>query len=255
MKPATALTRVFVLLLAASVADTSQAQAAKSGTTPTATAITIDDKAARKISMGIGEEIGAFTVTHQTRVDAATGYHGTEYTVLTTSGSTFKCQIMEPSRVGKIATFGMASGADALCTRFRSTGGDKEPMRPAGNTNLAATDASIAAGSAIAVGDKAMRKMSMAIGRETDQFIVTRQEPMAASPTGMKGTEYTVSTRDGSTYKCQILEPSKLGRIATLGMASGADALCTDFTKGAASQGKTNQANCNALLRAAKKCD
>ena len=94
----------------------------------------------------------------------------------------------------------------------------------------------------------------MAIGEETDRFMVTRQEDVESS-VGMKGTEYTVRTDGGKTYKCQVLEPSKLGKLVTFGMVGGADALCTDFTKGSRGQGKTNQANCNALLRAAHKCD
>ncbi len=94
----------------------------------------------------------------------------------------------------------------------------------------------------------------MAIGEETDRFVVTKQEEVDSSA-GMKGTEYTVKTDDGKTYKCQIFEPSRLGKIVSFGTAAGADALCTDFTQGSPSQGKTNQANCNALLRAAHKCD
>ena len=50
------------------------------------------------------------------------------------------------------------------------------------------------------------------------------------------------------------MESSKAGRIMTLGMGAGADALCTDFTKGSKDKGKTNSASCNALLRAAGKC-
>jgi hypothetical protein len=101
--------------------------------------------------------------------------------------------------------------------------------------------------------DKAAKKISMAIGREVSDFSITSTEASEA-PTGYNGTRYTVKTKDGSTYKCDILEPSGLGKFATWGMATGADAMCTDFTKGSGSAGKTNEASCNALLRAAGKC-
>ncbi len=44
------------------------------------------------------------------------------------------------------------------------------------------------------------------------------------SSAGMKGTEYTVRTNGGMTYKCQILEPSRLGKLISFGTAGGADA-------------------------------
>jgi hypothetical protein len=61
-------------------------------------------------------------------------------------------------------------------------------------------------------------------------------------------------TNGGKKFKCDILEPSKLGKIATWGMGSGAGAMCTDFTKGSSDKGKTNAASCNQLLKAAGKC-
>ncbi|MEQ1602349.1 MAG: hypothetical protein HOP04_15295 [Methylophilaceae bacterium] len=101
--------------------------------------------------------------------------------------------------------------------------------------------------------NNARKKISMAIGREIDQFAITNQQE-AEAPTGYNGTQYTVKTSDGATFKCEILEPSGLGKFATWGMASGASAMCTDFTKGSKNKGKTNQASCNDLLRAAGKC-
>lgn len=102
-------------------------------------------------------------------------------------------------------------------------------------------------------GDKAASKISMAIGREIGNFKITHSQATEA-PAGYNAMQYTVNTNDGSTYKCEILEPSGFGKFATWGMASGADAMCTDFTKGSSDQGKTNSAACNALLRAAGKC-
>jgi len=100
---------------------------------------------------------------------------------------------------------------------------------------------------------KAARKISQAIGEEPSDFSITSQQQVDA-PTGYDGTEYTVKTKAGKTYKCEILEPSGLGKVMTWGMASGASAMCTDFTKGSKDKGKTNKASCNALLQAAGKC-
>ena len=101
--------------------------------------------------------------------------------------------------------------------------------------------------------NKAEKKISMAIGREIGNFKITNSQ-VTEAPTGYNGMQYTVKTDDGATFKCEILEPSGLGKVATWGMASGADAMCTDFTRGSSNIGKTNNANCNALLRAAGKC-
>lgn len=204
--------------------------------------------------MAIGEEIGDFVVTAQEQVESGAGSNATEYTVDTAGGKTFKCQIIEPSRAGKFFSFGTASGADALCTEFGRSNGTKAKSANAPDGKNRSIGAKPEPAAAPPISDKAARKISMAIGEETSQFVVTRQEDVESS-VGMKGTEYTVRTHGGKTYKCQILEPSKLGRIVTFGTAGGADALCTDFTKGSPNQGKTNQANCNALLRAAHKCD
>lgn len=93
----------------------------------------------------------------------------------------------------------------------------------------------------------------MAIGREIGNFKIANSQAIEA-PAGYNGMQYTVKTNDGATFKCEILEPSGLGKVATWGMASGADAMCTDFTKGSSDIGKINNASCNQLLRAAGKC-
>lgn len=100
---------------------------------------------------------------------------------------------------------------------------------------------------------KAIKKISMAIGVETSEFAIVKQQASDA-PTGYDGIEYTVKTTSGRTYKCEILEPSGVGKIATLGMASGADAMCTDFTPGGKDKGRADKPVCNALLKAAGKC-
>lgn len=101
--------------------------------------------------------------------------------------------------------------------------------------------------------NKAESKISMAIGREIGNFKITNSQATEA-PAGYNAMQYTVKTDDGATFKCEILEPSGFGKFATWGMASGADAMRTDFTKGSSDIGKTNKANCNALLHATGKC-
>ena len=100
---------------------------------------------------------------------------------------------------------------------------------------------------------KVARKISQAIGEETSDFTIASQQQVEA-PAGYDGTQYTVKTKAGKTYKCEILEPSGFGKAINWGMASGASAMCTDFTKGSKDKGKTNKASCNALLQAAGKC-
>mgnify|MGYP001768871624 CR=1 FL=1 len=219
----------------------------------------VTQRAAKKISLAIGEEIGDFTVTHIEEAEAPTGYNGTEYTVRSGGGKTYKCKIMESSKVGKIFTLGMGSGADAMCSEFSGGSGKRvasvsEPKRATGGGKAgdAAGGMEGAAGT-ITITDRAAKKISLAIGEEVGSFTVSHQEE-AEAPTGYNGMEYTVHTGGGKTYKCKIMESSKVGKIFTLGMGSGADAMCTDFTKGSAGKGKTNAPACNALLRAAGKC-
>ena len=100
---------------------------------------------------------------------------------------------------------------------------------------------------------KAQQKISMAIGQEVSDFSIVSQINTDA-PMGYVGTQYTVQTKRGKTYKCDILENSGFGKVMTFGTGTGAGAMCTDFTKGSKDAGKTNAASCNALLKAAGKC-
>ena len=260
MKRNAATTAVLFLLLAGSGPITSKADARDADTRtdgggPRGTdAIDVSDKATRKISMALGMEINDFVVTRQEDVESAAGSTTTQYTVRTSDGGNYKCQIIEPSRAGKFFSFGTAAGADALCTEF--TGSNVNETRTASTAGGKGASSSSRSEpvAPVTISAKAAKKISMAIGEDTDRFVVTMQEDVESS-VGMNGTEYTVRTNGGRTYKCQVLEPSKLGKIVSFGTAGGADALCTDFTKGSPDRGKTNQANCNALLRAAHKCD
>lgn len=106
---------------------------------------------------------------------------------------------------------------------------------------------------AVDSGNKAEQKISMAIGQEIGTFSIASQQKIE-SPGGTDATQYTVKTKAGKTFKCDILESSGFGKVMSFGMASGSSAMCTDFTAGSKDQGKTNQASCNALLKAAGKC-
>lgn len=118
------------------------------------------------------------------------------------------------------------------------------------------TGSASSTGSASAASDagaKAEQKISMAIGQEVGTFSIAGQQKIDSAG-GTNGMQYTVKTKAGKTFKCDILEPSGFGKVMSWGMASGSSAMCTDFTAGSADQGKTNKASCNALLKAAGKC-
>ena len=124
---------------------------------------------------------------------------------------------------------------------------------PTSTPASAQTGSSAGAAKPAADNSKAEKKISMAIGQEVGGFSITEQQKTDA-PAGYDGTQYTVKTKAGKTFKCDILEPSGFGKAISFGMTSGVNAMCTDFTKGSADQGKTNKASCNALLKAAGKC-
>lgn len=118
------------------------------------------------------------------------------------------------------------------------------------------TGSASSAGSASAANDangRAEQKISMAIAQEVGTFNITSQQAIE-SPGAMNATQYTVKTKAGKTFKCDIFEPSGFGKVMSFGMISGTNAVCTDFTAGSKDQGKTNQASCNAVLKAAGKC-
>ena len=126
------------LLLAGCAAGAGNSPAASSsgGTGSEAKASTDDSaKAQKKISMAIGKEVGEFTITGQQKIDAPAGYDGTQYAVKTNSGKSYKCEILEMSGFGKAMTWGMGTGAGAICTDFTKGSAD------AGKTNKASCNA------------------------------------------------------------------------------------------------------------------
>ena len=255
MKCDAAMAMILSLLLAggashAAAAGNRPANGPSGASGPVATgSIQVDGKAARKISMAIGgsrrfrrHRAGAGRVRR--------GSNATQYTVRTSSGRYYKCQIIEPSRAGKFFSFGTAAGADALCTEFGGSNGNgtRSANAPGGNSSARPEPAA-------AVRDQRQ-------GREEDFDGDRRNRSLHGDQAGRRGIfrwheGHRIYGQDGwwKDHKCQVLEPSKLGKLVTVSEWSAVDALCTDFTKGSRGQGKTNQANCNALLRAAHKCD
>jgi hypothetical protein len=128
---------VFVLILCGcstssnSVSSSSGASANAETKTPSQDSST----AQKKISMAIGQEMGEFTITSQQKIDAPAGYEGTQYAVKTNTGKSYKCEILEMSGFGKAMTWGMGTGASAMCTDFTKGSAD------AGKTNKASCNA------------------------------------------------------------------------------------------------------------------
>lgn len=222
----------------------------------------VDAKTLRKLSMGIGEEVGDFTVIGQQEVETG-AYYTTEYTLLTNDGRKYKCEIMESSKFAKVMSWGMGSGGSgAMCTAFSSKGAASRPAASGAGASKKASGAretgpapeAKSSSTAVTADAKTLRKISMGLGLEASEFKVTGQQEVETG--AFYTTEYTVHTNDGRKYKCEIMESSKFAKVMSWGMGSGGSgAMCTDFTKGSKDKGKTNQAACNQLLRAAGKCD
>lgn len=76
------------------------------------------NRAAKKLAFAIGREVGDFTVTAQQEGEAPGGYKRTDYKLKTKDGASYQCYILEPSGLGKVMTWGMASGTDAVCSEI-----------------------------------------------------------------------------------------------------------------------------------------
>jgi hypothetical protein len=76
------------------------------------------NQAAKKLAFAIGREVGDFAITAQQQGEAPGGYNRTDYSLKTKDGVSYKCYILEPSGFGKVMTWGMASGTDAVCNEI-----------------------------------------------------------------------------------------------------------------------------------------
>ncbi len=77
-------------------------------------------KVQTKIGFAIGRETASFKITNQHDSEAPGGYNRTDYTVITNEGTKYNCYILEPSKFGKFMTWGMGTGADAVCSAISS---------------------------------------------------------------------------------------------------------------------------------------
>ncbi len=78
------------------------------------------DKAQQKIAFAIGREVGSFTITNQREGEAPGGSVKTEYAIETSEGAKYNCYIYEPSGFGKVMSWGMSSGSDAVCSALEA---------------------------------------------------------------------------------------------------------------------------------------
>lgn len=78
------------------------------------------NRAAKKLAFAIGREVGDFTITAQQAGEAPGGYNRTDYKLKTKDGANYQCYILEPSGLGKVMTWGMASGTNAVCNEISS---------------------------------------------------------------------------------------------------------------------------------------
>lgn len=86
------------------------------------------NRAAKKLAFAIGREVGDFTITAQQEGEAPGGYNRTDYKLKTNDGANYQCYILEPSGLGKVMTWGMASGTDAVCNEI--SGSTKNSGKP-----------------------------------------------------------------------------------------------------------------------------
>jgi uncharacterized protein YceK len=118
---------LFTLMLSGCSTSSNNVSPASGASNSAETKTTSSDtsQAQKKISMAIGQEIGEFTITSQVKVDAPAGYDGTQYSIKTNTGKTYKCEILEMSGFGKAMTWGMGTGAGAMCTDFTKGSADE----------------------------------------------------------------------------------------------------------------------------------
>ncbi|MDR7119680.1 hypothetical protein [Rheinheimera soli] len=98
---------------------------------------TPEDKAQQKIAFAIGREVGSFTITNQREGEAPGGSVRTEYAISTKEGTRYNCYIYESSGFGKVMSFGMSSGSDAVCSVLEA-GGTEQKSGTVCNTLLKA---------------------------------------------------------------------------------------------------------------------
>lgn len=105
------------------------------------------------------------------------------------------------------------------------------------------------------------QRTAQSIGRPAGQFTITdRQEE-----TGGR-VNYTVNTRDGTTYRCYVYGATGFQKAMSFGQTPHSDAMCTAMVGSAGNssnpapaaaaeqRGRSAGKECNALLRTAGRC-
>ncbi|RZJ15813.1 MAG: hypothetical protein EON50_00405 [Acidovorax sp.] len=105
------------------------------------------------------------------------------------------------------------------------------------------------------------QRTAQSIGRSAGQFTITdRQEE-----TGGR-VNYTVNTRDGTTYRCYVYGATGFQKAMSFGQTPHSDAMCTAMVvspgnssnpapaAAAEQRGRSAGKECNALLRTAGRC-
>ena len=99
------------------------------------------------------------------------------------------------------------------------------------------------------------QRTAQAIGRSVGQFTLGER----TEETGGR-LNYMVTTRDGAAYTCYMYGATGFQRAMTFGQTPHSDAVCTPMaggqgrSSGAAPRGRAGGDECNALMRAAKRC-
>jgi len=95
------------------------------------------------------------------------------------------------------------------------------------------------------------QRTSNAVGRPVGAFTISDRSEEAGGR-----INYTVKTRDGSTFKCYLYSATGFQKVMSFGQTPNSDAICSAMGRGGASSGGDSKpaATCNALLKAAGKC-
>lgn len=129
-------------------------------------------------------------------------------------------------------------------------------LRPTSLSSLLAIVAMTAGCAATITSETLESRTSQAIGRQVGSFTISDRNEEAGGR-----INYVAQSRDGSRWQCSLYSPTGFQKAMTFGMTPDSDALCTQMS-GGPSTGSANRpnhatspsANCNALLRAAGRC-
>jgi hypothetical protein len=94
-------------------------------------------------------------------------------------------------------------------------------------------------------------RTASAVGRPVGAFTIADR----SEETGGR-INYTVKTRDGSTFKCYLYSATSFQKVMSFGQTPNSDAICSAMGRGGAPSGAATKpaSTCNALLKAAGKC-